>query len=196
MVINKARLVAQGYSQQEIIDFSETFAPDARLHVIRLLLSYNINHDIILYQMDVKSAFLNGVISEEMHVKQPPRLEDPVHLNYVFKLNKSLYGLKQALRAWYERLVNFMLENGFYKRKVDTTFFRKTLKNDILIVQVYVDDIIFGSTNAFLCQEFSKTMQSEFEMCMMGEPKFILSIQINHFKLGVHVHQAKYTRNF
>ena len=103
---NKARLVAQGYSQQEGIDYTENFAPVARLEAIRLLLSYEINHGIILYQMDVKSVFLNGVIEEEVFVKQPPGFEDLKHPDHVIKLKKSLYGLKQAPRAWYDRLSN------------------------------------------------------------------------------------------
>lgn len=103
VVINKYRLVARGYSQQEGIDFSETFAPVARLEAIKLLIFYVINHDIVLYQMDVKSSFLNGVISKEVYVKQPPGFEDSVHPYFVFKLNKSLYALKQAPRTWYEK---------------------------------------------------------------------------------------------
>src|SRR4030066_1714029 len=146
-VINKARLVAQGYSQQEGIDYIETFAPIARLEAIRLLLSYAVNHDITLYQMDVKSAFLNGVIYEEVYVKQLPGFGDLKYPNHVFKLKKSLYGLKQAHRAWYDRLSNFLIKNGFKRGQVDTTLFRKTLKKEILVVQIYVDDIIFGSTN-------------------------------------------------
>lgn len=104
--------------------------------------------------MDVKSSFLNGLIYEEVYVKQPPGFKDPIHPDYVIKLKKSLYGLKQAPRVWYERLRNFLLENGFQKGQVDIN----TLKNNILILQVYVDNSIFGSTNSFLCQEFSKTM--------------------------------------
>jgi len=191
---NKARLVAQGYSQQEGIDYTETFAPVARLEAIRLLLSYAINHGIILYQMDVKSAFLNGVIEEEVFVKQPPGFEDLKHPDHVFKLKKSLYGLKQAPRAWYDRLSNFLIKNDFKRGQVDTTLFRRTLEKDILVVQIYVDDIIFGSTNASLCKEFSKLMQDEFEMSMMGELKFFLGIQVNQFKDGVYVHQTKYTK--
>jgi len=99
VIKNKARLVAQGYSQQEGIDYTETFSPVARLEAIRLLLSYAVNHNIILYQMDVKSAFLNGVIFEEVFVKQPPGFEDLKHPDHVYKLKKSLYGLKQAPRA-------------------------------------------------------------------------------------------------
>ena len=144
--------------------------------------------------MDVKSAFLNGVISEEVFVKQPPGFEDLKNPEHVFKLKKSLYGLKQAPRAWYERLSNFLLENGFQKGQIDNTLFRKTSKKDILIIQIYVDDIIFGSTNASLCKNFSKLMQDEFEMSMMGELKFFLGIQINQGKDGTYIHQSKYTK--
>lgn len=149
---NKAKLVAKGYNHQEGINLSETFSPVARLEAIRLLISYIINHNIILYQMDFNISFLNGVISKEVYLKQPSGFEDSVHPNHVFNLKKSLYGLKQAPRAWYERLGNFLLENGFQKGQVDTTLFRKTLKNDILIVQVYVYDISFGYTNVTLCK--------------------------------------------
>jgi len=113
VIRNKARLVAQGYSQQEGIDYIETFAPVARLEAIRLLLSYAVNHDIILYQMDVTSAFLNGVIEEEVFVKQPLGFEDLKHPDHVYKLKKSLYGLKQAPIAWYDRLSNFLIKNDF-----------------------------------------------------------------------------------
>ncbi|KAK2401717.1 putative mitochondrial protein [Trifolium repens] len=164
VVRNKARLVAQGYSQQEGIDFTETFAPVARLEAIRSI------------------------------VKQPLGFEDLKNPDYVYKLKKSLYGLKQAPRAWYERLSNFLLENGFQKGQIDNTLFRKTNKKDILIIQIYVDDIIFGSTNASLCKNFSKLMQDEFEMSMMGELKFFLGIQINQGKDGTYIHQSKYTK--
>ncbi|KAK2382366.1 putative mitochondrial protein [Trifolium repens] len=162
--------------------------PIARLEAIRLLLSYAVKNGITLYQMDVKSAFLNGVISEEVYVKQPPGFEDLKNPDYVYKLKKSLYGLKQAPRAWYDRLSNFLLENGFQKGQVDNTLFRKTPKKDILIIQIYVDDIIFGSTNASLCKNFSKLMQDEFEMSMMGELKFFLGIQINQGEDGTYIH--------
>jgi len=112
------------------------------------------NHGIILYQMDVKSAFLNGVI-EEVFVKQPPGFEDLKNPDHVSKLKKSLYGLKQAPRAWYDRLSNFLIKNDFKRGQVDTTLFRRTLEKDTLVMQIYVDDIIFGSTNASLCKELS-----------------------------------------
>jgi len=144
--------------------------------------------------MDVKSAFLNGVISEEMYVKQPLGFEDLKHPDHVYKLKKSISGLKQAPITWYDRLINFLIENDFKRGQVDTTLFKRTLEKDILVVQIYVDDIIFGYTNASLCKEFSKLMQDEFEMSMMRELKFFLGIQINQCKDGVYVHQTKYTK--
>jgi len=144
--------------------------------------------------MDVKSAFLNEVIEEEVFVKQPPGFEDLRHPNHVYKLKKSPYGLKQAPRAWYDRLSNFLIKNDFKRGQVDTTLFIRTLEKDILVMQIYVDDILFGSTNASLCKEFSKLMQDGFEMSIMGELKFFLGIQINQCKDGVYVHQTKYTK--
>ena len=122
---NKARLVDQGYTQVECLDFGETYASVTRLKAIRILLAYACAHNIMLYQMDVKSAFLNGYINEEVYVKQPPGFEDDKKPNHVYKLEKALYGLKQALRAWYERFRDFLLSKGFKMRKVDTTLFTK-----------------------------------------------------------------------
>ncbi|WVZ89697.1 LOW QUALITY PROTEIN: hypothetical protein U9M48_036066 [Paspalum notatum var. saurae] len=144
IVRNKARLVAKGYSQVEGIDFGETFAPVARLEAIQFLLAYASHHDMKLYQMDVKSAFLNGYINELVYVEQPPGFEDQT---IPIMLSKALYGLKQAPRAWYERLRDFLIEKGFTIGRVDTTLFIKKTDNDLFVCQVYVDDIIFGSTN-------------------------------------------------
>jgi hypothetical protein len=121
VIRNKARLVAQGYTQVEGLDFVETYAPVARLEAIRILLAYACAHNINIYQMDVKSAFLNGYINEEVHVVQPPGFKDDKKLNHVYKLTKALYGLKQAPRAWYERLRDLLLSKGFIMGKVDTT---------------------------------------------------------------------------
>ena len=138
---NKARLVAQGYSQQEGIDYTETFAPVARLEAIRLLLSYAVNHGIILFQMDVKSAFLNGVIEEEVYVKQPPGFEDIKYPDHVFKLKKSLYGLKQAPRAWYERLHNNLLQIGFQRTNDNSSLYIKEGPDKkIVLAEIFVDD--------------------------------------------------------
>jgi hypothetical protein len=133
VVKNKSRLVAQGYTQVEGLDFDETFAPVARIETIRILLAYACSRNIKFYQMDVKSAFLNGKISELVYVKQPLGFEDPAKPNHVYKHSKALYGLKQAPRAWYERLRDFLLSKGFKIGKVDTTLFTKKIGNDIFI---------------------------------------------------------------
>jgi hypothetical protein len=165
---NKARLVAKGYSQVEGLDFGETYAPVARLESIRILLSYATYHGFKLYQMDVKSAFLNGPIKEEVYVEQSPGFEDGEYPNHVYKLSEALYGLKQAPRVWYECLRDFFITNGFKVGKADPTLFTKTIVNDLFVCQIYVDDIIFGSTNKSTCEEFSRIMIQKFEMSMMG----------------------------
>ena len=126
--------------------------------------------------MDVKSAFLNGFINEEVYVKQPPGFKDHAYPNHVYRLHKALYGLKQAPRAWYERLSSFLIENGYSRGTLDTTLFIKKTKKDMLLVHIYVDDIIFGATNPSLCEKFAKFTQSEFEMSMMGELTFFLGL--------------------
>src|SRR3954469_2839006 len=147
VVRNKARLVAQGFSQVEGIDYGETFAPVARLESIRIALAYASHHNFKLYQMDVKSAFLNGPINELVYVKQPPGFEDPNFPNHVYKLDKALYGLKQAPRAWYEHLTEFLVDYGFQIGQIDPTLFTKRVGGQLFICQLYVDDIIFGSSN-------------------------------------------------
>jgi hypothetical protein len=155
---NKARLVAKGHSQVEGLDFDETYALVARLESICILLAYATYHGFKLYQMDMKSAFLNGPIKEEVHVEQPFGFEDSEYPSHVYKLSKALYGLKQAPRAWYECLRDFLLTNGFKVGKANTTLFTKTISKDLFICQIYVDDIIFGSTNKSSCEEFSRIM--------------------------------------
>ncbi|KAH9697591.1 Integrase catalytic domain-containing protein [Citrus sinensis] len=167
----------------------------ARLESIRMLLAYACHKDFILYQMDVKSAFLNGYIMEEVYVKQPPDFENEKFPDHVYKLSKALYGLKQAPRAWYDRLKNFLLDNNFSMGKADTTLFVKHKNQDILIVQIYVDDIIFGSTNELLCKDFSSCMSQEFEMSMMGELKYFLGLQIKQNEEGIFINQAKYVKD-
>nr|GEV29038.1 copia protein [Tanacetum cinerariifolium] len=161
---NKARLVAQGYNQQEGIDYDKTYAPVARLESIRILLAYACALDIKLYQMDVKSAFLNGFINEKVYVAQPPRFIDFTKPNYVYRLKKELYGLKQATKAWYDRLKAFLIKHDYFMGMVDNTLFTKKKDSSLIIVQIYVDDIIFGSTCQEICGDFAKIMHDEFEM--------------------------------
>jgi hypothetical protein len=153
-VRNKARLVAQGLSQVKDLDFRETFALVASLEVIRILLAFTSSKGFKLYQMDVKSAFLNGVIQEEVFVKQPPGFENPKYPNIVYKLSKALYRLKQAPWAWYARLKTFLLEHGYVMGSVDKTIFTLKHGNDFLLVQIYVDDIIFGGSSHVLVSSF------------------------------------------
>ncbi|WJZ90781.1 hypothetical protein VitviT2T_009904 [Vitis vinifera] len=182
MVRNKARLVAQGFNHEEWINYKETFAPVARLEAIRMLLAFACFKDFILYQMDVKSSFLNGFINEKVYVEQLPNFQSFNFPKHVFKLKKALYGLKQAPRSWYEILSKFLLKKGFKIGKIDTTLFIKIKENDMLLVQIYVGDIIFCATNVSLCEEFSKCMHSEFEISMMGELNFFLGLQIKQLK--------------
>ncbi|GJY00163.1 putative ribonuclease H-like domain-containing protein [Tanacetum coccineum] len=168
VVRNKARLVAQGYRQEEGVDYDEVFAPVARIEAIRLFLAFASFMGFTVYQMDVKSAFLYGTIEEEVYVNQPPGFVDPEFPNRVYKVEKALYGLHQAPRAWYETLSTYLLDNGFRRGTIDKALFIKKIKNDILLVQVYVDDIIFGST------------------------KESLSLQVEQRKDGIFLSQDKY----
>jgi hypothetical protein len=142
------------------LDFDKTYAPVARLESIHMLLVYATHHGFKLYQIDVKSAFLNGPIKEEVYVEQPPSFESEGYPNYVYKFYKTLYGLKQVPRAWYECLRDFLIENGFKIGKADSTLFNRKMGKDLFVCQIYVDDIIFGSTNKFFCDEFSKIMRN------------------------------------
>ncbi|GJY94020.1 retrovirus-related pol polyprotein from transposon TNT 1-94 [Tanacetum coccineum] len=182
---NKARLVAQGYNQQEGIDYDETYAPVARLESIRILLAYACALDFKLFQMDVKSAFLNGFINEEVYVAQPPGFIDFEKPDHVYKLKKALYGLKQAPKAWYDRLKAFLIKHEYKMGMVDNTLFTKKKSSNLIIVQIYVDDIIFGSTCQDMCDDFAKIMHDEFKMSMMGELNFFLGLQIKQMKDGI-----------
>ncbi|GJV24173.1 retrovirus-related pol polyprotein from transposon TNT 1-94 [Tanacetum coccineum] len=188
------RLVAQGYNQQEGIDYDELYAPVARLESIRILLAIAYANDFKLYQMDVKSSFLNGFIIEEVYVAQPPRFIDFQKPNYVYKLKKALYGLKQAPKAWYDRLKTFLIKHEYSMGMVDNTLFTKKSKAHLIIVQIYVDEIIFGSTSQNLCDDFVKIMHDEFEMSMMGELNFFLGLQIKQMKDGIFFNQSKYIK--
>nr|GEZ02663.1 hypothetical protein [Tanacetum cinerariifolium] len=164
---NKAHLVSRGYRQEEGIDFEESFAPVARLEAIRIFLVYAAHKNMVVYQMDVKTAFLNGNLREEVYVSQPDGFVDQDNPNHVYKLKKALYGLKQAPRAWNE--------------------------NDLLLVQIYVDDIIFAASTLELCDLFTILMCSKFKMSMMGKISFFLGLQISQSLRGIFINQSKYT---
>ncbi|GJY05714.1 retrovirus-related pol polyprotein from transposon TNT 1-94 [Tanacetum coccineum] len=191
---NKARLVAQGYNQQEGIDYDKTYAAIVRLESIRILLAYACALNFKLFQMDVKSAFLNYFINEEVYVAQPPGIIDFAKPNHVYRLNKGLYGLKQAPKAWYDRLKAFLIKHDYTIGMVDNTLFTKKKNSNLIIVQIYVDDIIFGSTCQELYDDFAKIMHDEFEMSMMGELDFFLGLQIKQLEDGIFFNQSKYIK--
>ncbi|GJS11196.1 retrovirus-related pol polyprotein from transposon TNT 1-94 [Tanacetum coccineum] len=189
---NKARLVAKGYRQEEGIDFEESFAPVARIEAIRIFIANAATKNMIIYQMDVKTAFLNGDLQEEVFVSQPEGFEDQDNPTHVYRLKKALYGLKQAPRAWYDTLSKFLLANNFFKGAVDPTLFTRKSGKHILLVQIYVDDIIFASTDHNACHIFSKEMSSKFQMSMMGQMSFFLGLQVSQSPRGIFINQAKY----
>jgi hypothetical protein len=145
--------------------------------------------------MNEKSAFLNGVIQEEVYVRQTTGFESPKYPDRVYKVSKALYVLKQAPRAWYARLNTFLLEHGYVMESMDKTLFTLNHGTDFLLVQIYVDDIIFGGSSHTFVSRFQEMMESEFQMSMMGEITFFLDIQVKQTKQGTFVHQAKYTKD-
>ncbi|GJZ17085.1 retrovirus-related pol polyprotein from transposon TNT 1-94 [Tanacetum coccineum] len=192
VIRNKARLVAKGYAQEDGIGFKESFAPIARLEAVRIFIAYAAHKSFPIYQMDVKTTFLNGLLKEDVYVAQPDGFVDPDHPEKVYHLRKALYGLKQAPRVWYDELSNFLMSKGFTKGTIDPTLFTIRYEEDILLVQIYVDDIIFGSTNPKFSKRFKKLMHSRFEMSLMGEMKFFLGLQIHQSPRGIFINQAKY----
>jgi hypothetical protein len=189
---NKAHLVAQGFSQVEGLDFRETFAPVAHLEATRILLAFAASKVFKLYQMDVKSAFLNGVIQEEVYVRQPPGFMNPKYPNRVYKLSKALYGVMQVPRAWYVKLKTFLLEHRYVMGSVYKTLFTLNHGTNFLLIQTYMDDIIFGASSHTLMSRFQEMMENKFQMSMMGELTFLLGIQVKQMKQGTFVHQVKY----
>nr|GEV09841.1 hypothetical protein [Tanacetum cinerariifolium] len=193
VIRNKARLVAKGYAQEKGIDFEESFAPVARLEAVQIFIAYAAHKSFPIYQTDVKTAFLNGPLKEEVYVAQPDGFVDPDHPEKVYRLRKALYGLKQAPRVWYDELSKFLTSKGFTKGTIDLTLFMIRYREDILLVQIYVDDIIFESTNPKYTKRFEKLMHSRFEMSLMAEMKFFLGLQIHQSPHGIFINQAKYT---
>nr|GEW27771.1 retrovirus-related Pol polyprotein from transposon TNT 1-94 [Tanacetum cinerariifolium] len=188
----KARLVARGYRQEEGIDFEESFASVARLEAIHIFLAYAANKNMVVYQMDVKTAFLNDNLQEEVYVSQPDGFMDLDNPNHVYNLKKALYGLKQALRAWYDVLSSLLLSQDFSKGSVDPTLFIRKNSNDLLLVQIYVGDIIFDAPTLELCDLFANLMCSKFKMSMMGKISFFLGLHISQSPRGIFINQSKY----
>nr|GFA73562.1 retrovirus-related Pol polyprotein from transposon TNT 1-94 [Tanacetum cinerariifolium] len=189
---NKARLVARGYRQEKGIDFEESFALFSRLEAIRIFLAYAVHKNMVVYQMDVKTVFFNGNLREEVYVSQPDGFVDQDNPNHAYKLKKALYGLKQAPRAWYDMLLSFLVSQDFSKGSVDLTLFIRRNRNDLLLVQIYVDDIIFAASTLELCDLFANLMCLKFKMSMMGKISFFLGLQISQSPRGIFINQSKY----
>ncbi|GJV38780.1 putative ribonuclease H-like domain-containing protein [Tanacetum coccineum] len=192
IVRNKARLVTQGHRQEEGIDYDEVFAPMARIEAIRIFLAFASYMGFIVYQMDVKSAFLYGTTDEEVYVSQPLGFIDPKFPKKVYKVVKALYGLHQAPIAWYDNLFAFLEKSGYKIGTIDKTLFIKRDKKDIMLVQVFVDDIIFGSTKKSWCDEFEALIKSRFQMSYMGKLTFFLGLQVKQKEDGIFISKDKY----
>ncbi|GJT40373.1 retrovirus-related pol polyprotein from transposon TNT 1-94 [Tanacetum coccineum] len=204
---NKARLVAKGYRQEDGIEFEESFAPIARIEAIRIFIANAASKNMTIYQMDVKTTFLNGELKEEVYVSQPEGFIDPDHPTHVYRLKKALYGLKQAPRAWYDTLSRFLLDNKFSKGVVNPTLFTQKIGKHILLVQIYVDDIIFASTDPKACDIFSNEMsifinQSKFALeilkkfgmdsCDPVDTPMVDQLKLDEDPLGIPVDQTRF----
>ncbi|GJZ66079.1 retrovirus-related pol polyprotein from transposon TNT 1-94 [Tanacetum coccineum] len=185
---NKARLVAKGYRQYEEIDLKKSFAPVAHIEAIHIFIAYAAHMNMTVFQMDVKTAFLNGILKEEVYVSQPEGFIDQEHLTHVFRLKKALYGLKQVPWAWYDMLSKFLLSQHFVKRVVDPTLFTRKEGERIILVQIYV----VASTNPSFCDKFADQMSKRFNMSMMGKMSFFLGLQISQSPRGIFINQSKY----
>ncbi|GJX57507.1 retrovirus-related pol polyprotein from transposon TNT 1-94 [Tanacetum coccineum] len=170
----------------------ESFAPVARIEAICIFVANAAHKNMTIYQKDVKTAFLNGELKEEVYVSQLEGFVDQDNPLHVYNLKKALYGLKQAPRAWYDMLSSFLISQQLSKGAVDPTLFTRHAGNYILLVQIYVDDIIFASTNTAMCDEFANQMTSKFKMLMMGQMSFFLGLQTSQNPRGMFINQSKY----
>ncbi|GAA0173161.1 transmembrane signal receptor [Lithospermum erythrorhizon] len=190
---HKARLVAKGYTQREGIDYTEVFAPVARMDTVRMILSTAACKGWKLYQLDVKSAFLQGEIEEDVYVDQPRGFEVKGKEHCVYKLHKALYGLKQAPRAWFSKIESHFVQNGFLNCESEQTLFtKKNEEGNIIIVSMYVDDLIFTGNSQEMMKEFKECMIKMFDMTDLGSMTYFLGIEVKQFKHGIFISQKKY----
>ncbi|CAL2248615.1 unnamed protein product [Prunus armeniaca] len=190
---NKARLVAKGYSQKPGVYYNETFAPVAKLDTIRTLIALAAQKSWQLYQLDVKSAFLNGVLEEEVYVDQPEGFLIKGSESKVYKLHKALYGLKQAPRAWYSEIDGYFAECGFTKSQSEATLYVKTRgEASILILSIYVDDIVYTGNDQEMLEDFKKDMKEKYEMTDLGLLHHFLGMGVIQTPTSIFIHQKKY----
>ncbi|RVW91534.1 Retrovirus-related Pol polyprotein from transposon TNT 1-94 [Vitis vinifera] len=190
---HKARLVAKGYTQRFGVDYTEVFAPVARMETIRLVVALAAQREWSIYQLDVKSAFLHGELNEEVFVEQPCGYVQKGNEKKVYKLNKALYGLKQAPHAWYSRIEAYFMTEVFEKCDYEHTLFIKTnKKGKVLIVSLYVDDLIFTGNDELMFAEFKHSMKHEFDMTDLGKMRYFLGLEVLQKSDGIFISQKKY----
>ena len=190
---HKARLVAQGYTQIPGLDFGETFSPVIKHTTIRVILSLAVTKKWVMRQLDVKNAFLHGFLKEIIYMEQPSGFTDTRFPSHVCKLKRSLYGLKQAPRAWFERLSQFLLQNGFKCSKADSSLFVLHTHNTITLMLVYVDDIVLAGNNKLLLEKLISLLSKEFAIKDLGPLHYFLGLEINYLSNGIFISQTKYT---
>jgi Reverse transcriptase (RNA-dependent DNA polymerase)/gag-polypeptide of LTR copia-type/Integrase core domain/GAG-pre-integrase domain/Domain of unknown function (DUF4219)/Zinc knuckle len=196
LVKHKARLVVRGFTQEQGVDFDETFAPVARFETIRTILAIAARLKLTVHQFDVKSAFLNGELKEDVYIEQPRGFEIHGKEEMVYKLNKALYGLKQAPRAWYSKIDGYFAENGFVRSSSEHSLYvKKTGSNDFLLVCIYVDDMIYMGSNQDLIEKFKESMKRKFEMTDLGVLKYFLGLEVTQDDEGIFVSQRKYAKD-
>lgn len=192
----KARLVVRGFSQQQGVDYEETFTPVARFETVRMILALAAQKEWKIFQFDVKSAFLNGDLQEEVYVCQPPGFENTSNPNKVLRLKKALYGLKQAPRAWYSKIDDFFHKQGFERSKHEPTLYVKRQGiSDLMIVSLYVDDMIYTGSSLSLISEFKQTMMNKFDMTDLGELNYFLGLEIAQTSAGIFMSLKKYVED-
>lgn len=193
IIKHKARLMAKGYSQEHGINYTEVYAPVAHMDTIKTIIATAAQRVWEIYQLDVKSAFLYGVLTEDVYIQQPKGYEVEGEENQVYKLHKALYGLKQAARAWFSRVEDYFAKEDFTKSQNEETLFIKTNdQGNILNVSVYVDDLIYTGDDVAMMKEFKTSMKKKFVMTDLGKMRYFLGLEVSQTTHGIHISQAKY----
>jgi histone deacetylase 1/2 len=191
----KARLVAKGFKQRYGIDYEDTFSPVVKIATVRLVLAVSVSRGWSLRQLDVKNAFLHGVLEEEVYMRQPPGYEDKGKPSHICKLDKALYGLKQAPRAWYSRLSAKLINIGFVASKSDMSLFIYRKFSTTIYMLIYVDDIIVASSSQAATDALLKDLSQEFALKDLGDLSYFLGIEVQKVDNGLVLNQSKYARD-